>query len=349
MTKKKRVITNNFINSKVSKDPIWEMAMAFQVSKALFLANNLDIFTILSRKPDTAEATAKKLKLQSRPVERLLNAMSAFGLLKKKDGKYYNTDMSETFLVKGRPEYFGNYLNAINEVYRAWSDYEKVVENNSSIPLFRKDYAEGQEVIHRMMLAQEGFSFRQAAYLPEVYDFSGHRLLLDVGGGTGIFSVMAVNANPNLMSIIFDVPPVCAVARERIKLYKAEKKIKIMEGNFITDNLPQGADAALLSTILDAYDDNDCRHLIKKVFDSLKPGGTIIANEMMLNKEGTGPLFPAIFSLELMIERNRGNSRKIDEIKGWMKDAGFTKIKCRPLWLKGETYLNCWIVTGKKR
>lgn len=339
----------DFINSRVNKDHLWKMAMAFQVSKALFIANDLDIFTLLYKKPATGETLAEKLKLHPRPVLRLLNAMVAFNLLKKENGKFSNTEIADTLLVKGKPEYFGYYLNAINQVYNAWANYEEVVKKNHSFPLFRKEYAEGQEVVRRMMLAQEGFSYRQAVCLPSVYDFSKHRLLLDVGGGTGIFSVMASKANPKLKCIVFDIPPMCAIARERTNHYRTGKRIKIIEGNFISDELPKGADVALLSTVLDSYDELDCRALIKKISDSLIPGGVLIVNEMVLNEKKTGPLFPAIFSLELMIERNRGDSRTVGEIRQWMKDGGFVNIKNRDLKFPGETYLNCRIVTGKKK
>jgi len=69
---------------------------------------------------------------------------------------------------------------------------------------------------------------------------------------------------------------------------------------------------------------------------------------MMLNEERTGPLFPALFSLELMVERNTGDARTVGEIREWMKDAGFAAITTKPLREKGETYLNCKIVVGKK-
>lgn len=338
----------NMINPTVNKDILWRMAMSFQVSKALFIANNLDIFTVLARKPLNGEQLANKLKLQPRPVTRLLNAMVSFGLLIKKNELFSNTAIADTFLVRGKPEYFGNYLNAVNEVYLAWADFDKVITENHYLPLFRKEYAEGIELVRRMMLAQEAFSFRQAVCLPKIYDFSRHKLLLDVAGGTGIFSVMAVKAHPQLKSIVFDVPAVCAIARERIQFYKTRNKIKITEGNFITDELPRGADVALLSTVLDSYDESDCRMLMKKVFTVLEPGGVLIVNEIMLNEDSTGPLFPALFSLELMIERNRGDARKVSEIRQWMKESGFTDITVRPLRLQGQDYLNCKIITGRK-
>jgi len=349
----------DFIQSKVNKDALWKMAMAFQVSKALFTASELDVFTLISKKPVSAEGLAKRLKLHPRPIGRLLNAMVALGLLKKRNGKFSNTNIATTFLVKGKPEYFGDYLSIVNDTYKAWTYYERVIKENHSLSLYQKEYAKGSDtakeldrspthLVRRVMHAQEAFSYRQAVYLSKIYNFSKHKLLLDLGGGTGIFSIMAVKANPHLKSIVFDVPAVCAIARERIRFYKVAKKIKVVEGDFLADDLPIGADVALISTVLDGYDEPECRGLLKRVFTVLKPQGVVIVNEIMLNEERTGPLFPAIFSLELMIERNTGDSRTVGEIRQWMKDAGFKNIKSKPLRVRGGTFLNCKIVTGKK-
>ena len=347
------------MRQKVNKDTLWKMTMVFQVSKALFVASELNIFTLLFKRPSTAENLAKKLKLHPRPIGRLLNAMVAFGLLEKERGKFSNAEIANAFLVKGEPEYFGDYLSIVNDVYKAWAHYEKVIKENHSLPLFEKEYPKESDtarvldkspahLVRRVMRAQETFGYRQAVCLPKVYNFSKYNLLLDVGGGTGIFSIMAVRANPHLKSIVFDVPAVCAIARERIKFYKVGSRIKIIKGDFLMDDLPTGADVALISTVLDGCDEPECRRLLKKVFTVLKSQGVVIVNEMMLNEERTGPLFPAIFSLELMIERNTGDARTIEEVSRWMKDTGFVNIKSKPLMERGETYLNCRIVIGKK-
>jgi len=347
------------MKSKANKDILWKMTMAFQVSKALFVANELDIFTLISKKPVSAEYLAKRLKLHPRPIGRLLNAMVSFGLLKKEKGRFFTTEIANAFLVRGKPEYFGDYISIVNDVYGAWADYEKVIRENHSFPLFQKEYAQAADtasaldrspanLVRRVMLAQEAFSYRQAVCLPRVYNFSKHRLLLDVGGGTGIFSIMAVKANPRLKAMVFDVPAVCTMARERSKFYKVAKKVKVLEGDLLVDEFPSGADVALISTVLDGYDEPECRRALKKIFTSLDSQGVLIVNEMMLNEERTGPLFPAIFSLELMIERNTGDSRTEGEIRRWMKDTGFVNITSKPLRKQGETYLNCKIVIGKK-
>ena len=347
------------MKAKASKDDLFKMAMAFQVSKALFVGNELDVFSLLSKKPAAVATLARKLNLHPRPLRRLLNALVACGLLNKRDEKFSNTELAATFLVKGKPEYFGDYLNIVNDVSETWSRYETVIKENRSMSLFQKDSPHASDtarvlngrqhqLVRRVMLAQEAFSFRQAVALPAVYNFSQHNLLLDMGGGTGIFSIKAVKAQPHLKAIVVDMPEVCAIARERITFYKATKKVTVKEGNLLTDELPGGADVALISTVLDGYDEPECRMLLEKVFSILPSRGVLIVNEMMLNEERTGPLFPALFSLELMVERNTGDARTEGEIRQWMKDAGFTAIRCKPLKQKGDTYLNCKIVVGKK-
>lgn len=343
----------------VSKDPLWKLAMAFQGSKALLVAHRLDLFTRLLGKPSSAHDLARQLNLHPRPLGRLLNAMVACGLLRKQGNKFSNTAIARIYLVRGRPEYFGDYLSILNDVYESWKDFDTVIAENHSLPLFREEYADGTDtgriidrspahLVARVMRAQEAFSYGQAVALPKVYNFSKHRLMLDIGGGTGIFSVMAVKANPRLRSVVFDVPAVCAVARMRISSYKVTGQVRVIEGDFMRDCPPGGADVALISTVLDGYDEPACRMLLQKAFSVLEPGGTLIVNEMMLAEDRTGPLFPALFSLELMIERNTGDARTAGEIRQWMKDAGFVSLTAKPLRPPGETYLNCKIVTGRK-
>jgi ubiquinone/menaquinone biosynthesis C-methylase UbiE len=355
----RNAMKKDLVNVKANKDDLFKMAMSFQVSKALFLGNELDVFSLLSKKSAAVETLAKKLQLHPRPLGRLLNALVACGLLNKRNEKFSNTEIATAFLVKGKPEYFGDYLSIVNDVSETWGRYERVIRENHSLPLFQKDYPQASDtarvldgrqlqLIRRVMLAQEAFSYRQAVALPAVYDFSKHSFLLDIGGGTGIFSIMAVQAQPHLKAIVFDMPAVCTVARERIKFYKAAKKITVQEGNLLTDDLPAEADVALISTVLDGYDEPECRMLLKKAFTVLKSKGVLIINEMMLNEERTGPLFPALFSLELMVERNTGDARTVGEIRQWMKDAGFVAITSKPLREKRETFLNCKIVVGKK-
>ena len=79
------------MKAKASKDDLFKMAMAFQVSKALFVGNELDVFSLLSKKPAAVATLARKLNLHPRPLRRLLNALVASGLLNKRDEKFSNT------------------------------------------------------------------------------------------------------------------------------------------------------------------------------------------------------------------------------------------------------------------
>ncbi len=58
-----------------------------------------------------------------------------------------------------------------------------------------------------------------------------------------------------------------------------------------------GADLITLSFILHDWDDPECRVILKRCFEALEPGGSLLILEKAFNDERTGPLFPALMNL----------------------------------------------------
>jgi len=177
-------------------------------------------------------------------------------------------------------------------------------------------------------------------------------MLLDVGGGTGIFSIMAVKAQTHLKSVVFDVPAVCAVACERIRFYKVAKKVKTMEGNILTDDLPSGADVALISTVLDGYDEpEDYTRIFFESYNDSNIGWRLDAQKILVN---FGDSIPHDCNLNegiiKAIEWSTGGDPGPDEIMGnsddldlqdvlaEMKNNNITLIECH----SSTDYLNYW-------
>lgn len=60
------------------------MANAFRVSRVLLTAFELDLFTALGKEVKTSSETASKLNTAPRATDRLMNSLTALGLLEKK-------------------------------------------------------------------------------------------------------------------------------------------------------------------------------------------------------------------------------------------------------------------------
>lgn len=322
----------------IHSDEIIKIATGFHLSKILFAAVEFDIFSKIGRKKLQAKEIAKMCRLPVRSTTRLLNGNVAVGLLNYEKGKYSNSKVSEKYLIRGKKEYLGDLMKAYNNMlYDKWGNLEEVIKSNKFQPVFgpQKDtignISKNIKIAEKAIMAQHNYSIKPAEELASKFDFSKYNTLLDLGGGSGILSITAVKKYPNLKAIVFDFPPVCKITRKVISKYKAGTKVKVIEGNILIDDFPKGADIILISGVLDGYDSKICRKIIKKSYDYLPSGGAIILKESIINDDRTSPLFPVLFSIALMIETEGGDARSRGEMTQWLKEAGFKKIRYKPL------------------
>src|SRR5258708_1968321 len=111
--------------------PLQRLAVGFWGSNTLAAAVELDLFTKLSGRGGVAQELSRLLEIPARPVDMLLSACTALGLLEKRDGSYYNSPTAEEFLVRGRPYYFGNYVAMVHRhLYLPWSHLAEAIKAN---------------------------------------------------------------------------------------------------------------------------------------------------------------------------------------------------------------------------
>ncbi|MFQ6072449.1 MAG: methyltransferase [Methanosarcinales archaeon] len=317
-------------NSKEA-DPsvIMEMNTAFWISRTLQVANELEIFTKLSGKCLTLEDAAKAIEIPPRPAEMLLNACVALGLLEKENGCYKNSNLSEKYLVKDKPEYFGYMIAHGVQLSESWSKLGEVVKNNK--PIEHSAPFEDEETARMFTLAMHSGSTPTAKALVDFIPLPHTPIkLLDVGGGSGVISIKLAEKYPNIEAVVFDTPNVCKVAQEFINQSPASNRIKTYAGDY-TKELPKGFDVVILSNILHGKGVQNCISLLKKVYESLNPSGLVIILDFLLDDDKCGPVFPALFALNMLIATPDGGTYSGTEIKQWLEDLGFNNIKKEPL------------------
>ena len=336
-------------------DRILEIATGFQLSKILFAAVELDIFSILGTRGLTVGEIASACKLPVRSLQRLLNGAVFLGLIRHTKGTYRNSSLSTKYLVRGKPEYMGDLVRAYNlMLYGRWERLEEIIRKNTYDPIMRpkKDTRVNvpidPEIARQAMMAQHNYSVKPAEELARNFDFSKYRMLLDLGGGSGILSIMAAKRNRKLHAVVFDIPPVCSIAEEIIAKYGLSGRVKTCPGNILEDSFPSGADVIVISGVLDGYNEENCRKLIRKAYEYLPAGGAIILKEAILHDDRMGPMFPVVFSLSLLIETEWGDARSRGEMTQWLREAGFRKITYKPLTALSGTFRNMGMLTAVK-
>lgn len=155
-----------------------------------------------------------------------------------------------------------------------------------------------------------------------------------MGGASGAHCLEAVRRYPHLQAVVYDLvydlPGALAVAREKIAEAGYTERIRTHAGDFLTEELPPGADVMLLSMILHDWTPEKNRAILHKCFRSLPPGGAVIVSELMMDDDETGPLPAALMSLNMLIE-TEGRNYTWAEYTAWLEDVGFRQMRRIPI------------------
>lgn len=315
-----------------------ESASSYCKSKVLFVSTDLGVFSVLSRVKKDAQTVAQDLGLEQRPVEMLLNACVSLGLLEKKDGLYSNSSTTEMFLVKGKPMYIGEAFQVLDRrSYKLWDRLKEAVKTNKPQAYLEgkgdlfEEMTKNKEETYAFFRGLHALAYWPASSLARIFDFAPYHHLLDVGGGSGAYSIAIVKRHTHLNATIFDLPPVCKIATENITKENLSHKIATVPGDFFKDNFPPGVDIILFSNLLHDWEEAKIGLLMKKTFESLPSKGAVIISDMVLSNDGTEPLYAALMSLTLLLDTHGGSNYTEEQYTRWLRQAGFCEISIKPI------------------
>ncbi|MFH0823151.1 MAG: methyltransferase, partial [Pseudomonadota bacterium] len=162
-----------------------------------------------------------------------------------------------------------------------------------------------------------------AVKIAGLIDLSPFRRLLDVGGGSGVYTAAFLGAAPHLTAAVFDLPEVVDITRKWLSAAGLLDRVEIVPGDFHVDDLPGGYDLVLLSAIIHSNSPEGNRDLYAKAFRSLNPGGTILIRDYVMDETRTIPPEGAVFAVNMLTATRGGNSYSFGEIRDDLEAAGF--------------------------
>ncbi|MAS44514.1 MAG: methyltransferase [Rhodobacteraceae bacterium] len=325
-----------------SAEEISDIAFGFMGSKALFAALHYGVFTHLGDGPLCAEEVAARSDL---PVERartLLTAVASLGLVSVEDGKFANAPASEAFLVNGAKYDFGDYLRlqVDRQMYRLLDQIEPALANKLS-DADTGSYAEwfsDPEEARLYSESQHAGSLGPARGLAKLVDLSAARKLLDVGGGTGAFSITLCHANPELTATIVDFPNVASLGRKYVEEAGLSDRIAYDDGDALELGWPGGQDAVLMSYLFSGVPGDAHEGLIADAMTALNPGGRIMIHDFVVESDRTGPKLAALWQLQHTAFTPTARSLDDAWLAGALEKAGFEDVTVGPM-IPGLTML----------
>lgn len=312
---------------KLTTQGLTEMAFAFKQSGTLLTAIEVDLFSKVSQGARTIPELSNSLDLPLNVVDKLVTACTALGLLEKSDDGYDNSGEVDRYLVRGKPKYYGDYLlfQARSE-YDTWKDLGPALRKPVSPIGLYHTMMQDPDIARGITVAGFNSSIAAGRKLAREFDFSAYSLFLDLGGGSGCYSIPACESNPGLKAIVFDFPNVIAVAEEFIAEAGLSDRITTQAGDFTVDELPQGGDLVGVIGNLHAYSPEETESVIKRAFQAVTHGGSMIIIDYMLDDDKTGPLEAALRHFESVANSSKGWVKTAAEISEYMKGAGAVEI-----------------------
>ena len=310
------------------------LGLGFMAARTLAVALELRLFTHLAGTESSLTQIASTLGLAERAAARLLYACAALGLVRVSTGGCRNTPLAETYLVEGRPTFIGGYLQMFDTLgYHRWEQMRTALQHNAPVDALYHPYhdlAEDTSAARAFHTAQHAGSLSLGHALARHIDFRPFHCLLDLGGGSGAYTIEILRRYPHLEAIVFDLPEVCRIAEEALRQARLAEQTHTMAGDYERDPLPSGPDVVLWSGNLHASSPTRCAQVLRKVFALLPPGGTLLIHDYLLDDTRTGPLIPALLALHLTLVSEDGQVYSGAEVCTLLAQAGFAGVSVQP-------------------
>ncbi len=331
---------------RVDERPLFDVLLGIWGYPAIFVAHELKLFELLAERPLALDEVCAAKKLARRPAEALLAVCASIGLVELKEGRFALTALAEDYMLPSSPTYYGWDLDAWRLVYSVWSpdSLREAVLTDHPQGVFADPAgifaAWHTEHAMHFTRAMHSASMGPGLVWPEKLDLAPHRVMLDIGGGSGAHSIGAATTHPHLKAIVLDQDPVCAIARDFIEKYGLAGRVSTHAADFFNDPFPP-ADLHFYGMIFHDWPPDRCRSFARKSFESLPKGGRIVIHELLFNDDRTGPFPVAAFNVAMLVAM-QGQQYSGREISGFLTEAGFSEIEVK------STFGYWSIVTGVK-
>ena len=301
------------------------LAHGHRQAGVLKAAIKLDLFTAIARGAREISQIAQEAGLSRQNAEKLVNVCSALALLEFKDGLYYNAPDVERHLVKGGKSYLGPWLLGDEEEFDLWSDIAPILKGERP-PTGKGVYEQvwkDEEVARRLNQATFSIGLGAGYGLSRSWDFSPYSLLLDLGGGSGGYSIAIAWAYPKIRAIVMDYPTVCISADEFVAEAGLSDRITTHPGDLLTVDFPLGADVMLMSSNLPNFSTSGLETVYRKAFDAMEAGGSMIVLGEAVDDDRSGPVEPALWQLHDTLVGGPGEPHYISDVRHLLTEAGF--------------------------
>jgi len=313
-----------------SPERLLQLVWGFAPTLILDSAVKLRLFDYLENSPRTVEQLAGDTQCSVRGLTALLGALVGFGFLKRKGNRYSLTPESSAFLVSSKPDYHGGFFQTLTrQVMPNWMQLTETVRTGQP-PTSVNGQDVGAEFFAELVEGIFPMSYRAAQVVGkhlQLHKVASPFTILDIGAGSGVWGIALAEQSPQAKIVAADWLKVLEVTKRIVARYGLGERLQTLPGDFLEANFGRGHYVATIGHILHSEGRERSRRLLKKVFEALEPGGTVVIAEFMPNNDRTGPPNALLFAVNMLIHTTEGDTFTFEEMSAWLREAGFRDVR----------------------
>ena len=318
----------------VTPERLMELSFAYAPPLIISAAVSNRVFDSLEDSAKTAVQVAEKTGASARALRILMNALIGLGLLKKdRQGKYSLTSESAAFLLSKNPGTHAGFFGTITpNLISRWLQLSDIVREGRPTVAVNQE-TEGTEFFSHLVENIIPMSYPAAQKLGDHLKIAKTKdeiRVLDLAAGSGIWGIALAQKSPRVTVRAVDWAGMIPTTKQITEKYGVGDRFNFVEGDLLEADFGNDYDIAILGHILHSEGEDRSRNLLKKTFRALKSGGVIAIAEWLVNDQRTEPLHGLMFAVQMLVNTEKGDTFSFNEIKNWLENAGFKKVRELP-------------------
>lgn len=327
---------------KRSQMQVLSLAEGFFASSVLFALLKLKIFERIDEGARTLGELAADLDVRPETLARLLNAGVVLKMLETRDGETYAAAPAYAAVLSpsAGEEYLGDWIRSLDYFCGPLQKLDQAVLSSGPTTDPSVHLGGDPESTRSFTLSMHNYATLRGRELAGFLDTSGCQSLLDLGCGPGTYAFHLGARNPELELTLADHPVVLATAREIERRFRLTNTVHYVGLDALKDDIPGCYDLVLVSNMLHGLGEEASRALIRRLYRSVNPGGSLVIQAQFLRDDRLGNRWPVFLDLIQLCVTEKGRNHAPKETQQWLEEAGFRDVEyCAMTLMNTNSYL----------
>ncbi|MET9730842.1 class I SAM-dependent methyltransferase [Streptomyces sp. NPDC006458] len=311
-----------------TSDRIMQLINGYWATGILGTAAEYSVFTHLADGAGTAGELAVRAGISPRGAQAMLDGLVSIGLVEPHEGRYRNTAEAAAYLVEGPPSSLTGFAKLKMGHMAVLAGLPEAVRVGGPVTEPAVEVADNPHWagLVQALAAQSAPVAEIAADTLKLAEAGGISIL-DIGGGSGVYSAIWLDRNPDARSTQLDWAPINAIAGRLLTERGVADRVTFAEGDLHSADFGESAhDIVTLANIAHQEGPDDNVAIFARIRNALKPGGTLVISEYVVDDDRGGPPFPLTFAAEMLLKSRHGNSWSRADYHEWLVKAGFEEV-----------------------